>query len=432
MAAGGLMDIPEIFQRMAVAVAVGLLVGLQRERSESAIGGIRTFALIAMFGAICTLLAESFGGWIVAVGILASAGMLAVGNMVKIRAGILDPGLTTEVAALLVFAVGAYAMAGDLTFAVVVGGTTAVLLHYRDPLHALAHRISPRDITAIMQFVAIALIILPILPNKTYGPLKVLNPFEIWLMVVLIVGIGLAGYVAYMLFGARAGGILAGVLGGLISSTATTVSSARRAGSSNDLIPLSAAMIVMAWTISFARVIVEIVVVARRQSLMMIGPLVVLMLILLAMALILYTRTNARQGELLAQTNPAELKGAILFALLYAAVLLLVAAARQYSGQSALYAVAVISGLTDMDAITLSTSRLVSTGRVQSDVGWRLILLASLSNLAFKATLAVILTRGRLMGRISIVFFCTLACGILMLLYWPAGWSPASLIPMFK
>jgi uncharacterized membrane protein (DUF4010 family) len=189
------MDVWTVFLRLGVAMGLGMLVGLQRERDQSKLAGIRTFPLIASFGAAAALLAGTCGGWTVGLGAIAVAAMLVVGNIEKIKAGLTDPGLTTEMAALLVYAIGAYAIVGHLSVTVALGGATAVLLHYREPLHE-------RDLSAIRQFVLIALIILPILPDRAFGPFQVLNPRQVWLMVVLIVGVGLVGYIAYKLFGA--------------------------------------------------------------------------------------------------------------------------------------------------------------------------------------------------------------------------------------
>jgi uncharacterized membrane protein (DUF4010 family) len=207
-----------VLQQLAVSFGLGLLLGLQRERSESSIGGIRTFPLIALFGTVCALLGKTFGGWLVGAGLLALVAIVVYSNFAKIKSGEIDPGMTTEVAALLLYGLGAYLVIGSMVVAVVVGGAMAVLLQFKKPLHALAGAIGERDMKAIMQFVLLSLVILPVLPRQDFGPYGVWNPFQIWLMVVLIVGISLTGYIAYKCLGARRGTLLAGVLGGLISS----------------------------------------------------------------------------------------------------------------------------------------------------------------------------------------------------------------------
>jgi uncharacterized membrane protein (DUF4010 family) len=251
-----------VLQQLAVSFGLGLLLGLQRERAESSIGGIRTFPLIAIFGTVCALLGKTFGGWIVAAGLLALAAIVIYSNFAKIKSGDIDPGMTTEVAALLLYGLGAYVVIGSMVVTVVVGGAMAVLLQFKKPLHALAGAIGERDMRAIMQFVLLSLVILPVLPHQDFGPYGVWNPFQIWLMVVLIVGISLTGYIAYKCLGARRGTLLAGVLGGLISSTATTVSYARRTVENIKLVKLATVVIVIASCISLGRVLVEMATVA--------------------------------------------------------------------------------------------------------------------------------------------------------------------------
>jgi uncharacterized membrane protein (DUF4010 family) len=199
---------PNVFGQLGISLLLGLLVGLQRERTDSTVGGIRTFPLIAAFGTLCGWLALEHGGWIIAAGFVALASLLVMNNYMLSRAGKHDAGQTSEVAALLLYGIGAYVVLGELSVAVALGGVVALLLHYKDPLHAFAARIGERDVTAIMQFALISFVVLPVLPNRTYGPYEVLNPFQIWLMVVLIVAISLIGYVAYKLLGEKEGAVL--------------------------------------------------------------------------------------------------------------------------------------------------------------------------------------------------------------------------------
>ena len=206
-----------ILQQLAVSFGLGLLLGLERERRGSLIAGIRTFPLISLFGTVCAQVGQVFGGWVVAVGLVALAAIVVSANSAQMRKGAIDPGMTTEVAALLLYGVGALIVTGYLAAALVIAGAMALLLHSKTPLHNFARAVGERDMRAIMQFVLISLVILPILPSEQYGPYGVWNPFKLWLMVVLIVGISLGGYIAYKLFGARAGAVLGGVIGGMVS-----------------------------------------------------------------------------------------------------------------------------------------------------------------------------------------------------------------------
>lgn len=412
--------IPELFIRLAVALGLGLLVGLQRQRVDSAIAGIRTFGLITLFGAVCAQLGRVYGGWVVALGLLVAAGLVTAGNIIRVRnEEEADPGQTTEFAAVLMYGVGAWVMVGPMAVAVVLGGVVAVLLHLRDPLHRFVEKIGRGDLRAIMQFVAIALVILPVLPDRDMGPYGVLNPYQIWWMVVLIVGLSLAGYVAYKLLGAQAGAALGGALGGLISSTATTVSYSRRSKDDPDAARLAALVIMIASAVVYARVLVEVAAVAPRSLRQMGPPLGAMLGVAVLLSVIIWFFNRKRPAELPEQENPAELKSALVFGALYALVLLAVAFARERFGTAGLYAVAAISGLTDVDAITLSTSRLVEGGGLDVRTGWRAILLASLSNLVFKAGIVAVLGGGRLFLRIALLFGAALAAGAVILWFWP-------------
>ena len=411
--------IPQPFIQLAVALGLGLLVGLQRERTDSAIAGIRTFALITVLGAVAAMLGRAFGGWVVAVGLLTAAGLVMSGNLVRMRQGEADPGQTTEFTALVMYGIGALVVIAPLSVGVVLGGAVAVLLHLKEPLHRFVGKIGEQDLRAIMQLVLLALVILPVLPDRDMGPYGVLNPFQVWWMVVLIVGLSLAGYLAYKLFGTGAGTVLAGALGGLISSTATTVSYARRTKEAPELSRLAALIVMIASTVVFARVLVEIAVVAPGQIRTLGPPIGAMLGVAVAVSILAWLVGRDHDDEPPEQGNPAQLKSALVFGALYAAVLLAVAWARDQFGTAGLYAVAAISGLTDVDAITLSTARLAEQGGVAAGEGWRAILLAALSNLVFKAGIVAALGSWRLFGRIAVLFGLALAGGAAIWWLWP-------------
>lgn len=412
-----------LFGQMAISLLLGLLIGLQRQRVDSTIGGIRTYPLIAAFGTLSGWLAVDYGGWIVAAGLIALAALLVISNFMLARGGRHDSGQTSEVAALLVYGIGAYLVVGEPAVAVALGGAIAVLLHLKDTLHGFASRIGERDLAAIMQFVLITLVVLPVLPDRTFGPYDTLNPFHIWLMVVLIVGIGLVGYVAYKVFGAREGAVLGGVIGGLVSSTATTASFARRAASAPAGAGLAALVIMIASAIVYARVITEVSLVARGQVGTMLPPLVVMLVASAAIAAVLYFRTRDHDVPMAEQGNPADLRLAMTFAGVYAVVSFIVAAVKTEFGVQALYPVALIAGLTDVDAITLSTSQLVSQGRLEPGTAWRVILVASLSNLVFKAGMVAVIGGRGLLRFVLPAFSAVLIAGVCVLLWWPEGLS---------
>jgi uncharacterized membrane protein (DUF4010 family) len=411
--------IPDIFIELAVALGLGLLVGLQRERVDPAIGGIRTFALITLFGAVSAQLAKVYGGWLIGVGFLATAALVTAGNLVRFQSREAEPGQTSEFTALVMYGAGAWVVTGSMAVPIVLTGVVAVLLHLREPLHEFVGKIGEKDLRATMEFVLLALVILPVLPDRDMGPYGVLNPYQVWWMVVLIVGLSLAGYVAYKLFGAGAGTVLAGVLGGLVSSTAATVSYSRRSRKTPELSRLAALVIMIASTVVFARVLVEVAAVAPGRFLALAPPLAAMLGVAVLVSLMAWLAGRDQGGEPPEPGNPAELKPALVFGALYAAILLAVAFARHRFGIAGLYTVAAISGLTDMDAITLSTARLVQAARLDPDNAWRAILLAALTNLGFKAGIVAVLGSRALLGRIALLFGATLVGGGLIFFLWP-------------
>ena len=412
---------PDIVLDLLLALALGLLVGLQREWSKSEIAGIRTFPLITLLGALAGILGGPSGGWVLAAALLAVTALLVFGNLARLRAGSTDPGLTTEAAALVMFGVGAAVSRGLTGPAIVATGSVAVLLQLKGELHRFVARIEETELRAVSRLVLIGLVILPALPNRQFGTYGVLNPFEIWLMVVLIVGISLTAYVAYRLCGARVGILLTGLLGGLISSTATTVTYSQKARADRAHGAASSTIIVLASAAVFGRVLLEIAIVAPKVLLQVAPPLVLMTGIIGAAAWVSFERRRREPPPPADREPPSTLGSAIAFGMLYAIVLLAVAAAREHLGEGALYAVAAVSGLTDADAITLSTARLVETGRLGASIGWRLILIGALANLGFKAGI-VLVAGGRKLLWMVLPYFGAAAVGAALLLaFWPDG-----------
>lgn len=412
------MDVA-LLQQLAIALGLGLLVGLQREWAAKEIAGIRTFPLITAFGTLSGTLAQHAGGWILAAALASVATMIAVGNLAKVRRGDTDPGITTEIAALLMFGVGAALAYGYIVGGVTVAGAVAVLLQSKQPLHNFVAKIGEGELREIIRLVLIGLVILPLLPNREFGPYHVINPFKIWLMVVLIVGISLAAYLLSRMLGPKPGSILAGVLGGLISSTATTVAYSRRSRADGRLVTTGTIVIITASAVVFARAIFEILLVAPGIATRTLPPLIAMGLWVSAIAVASFVflgRGTASSEE----HPPSDFKAAVAFGALYAVVLLLVAVADEHLGRESLYLVAGLSGLTDMDAITLSTAQLVDTGRLDGSVGWRLILTGALANLVFKGAVVATLGPAALRARVLVAFGLAVAGGGALLLWWPA------------
>jgi uncharacterized membrane protein (DUF4010 family) len=406
------MDLTTAIARLGIALCLGLLVGLQRQRVNHPLGGVRTFPMICVFGALCALAGNAFGTWLVPAGLLATVAALIAGNArVALDAG---PGLTTIFAALLLYGCGAWLVVGDPILSVVVAGGLTLILHAKESMHRLVASLGEADVTAIMTFVLITLVILPILPNRAFGPYQVFNPREAWLLVVLIVSIGLGGYVAYKMLGARVGTLLGAILGGLISSTATTVSFARRTAAGQGA-GLAAMAIMLASAISALRVIGIIAVVAPQQVGAFWPPLAALAALMLVMAAVLWSCTREAHVGQTEHKNPAQLGTALVFAGLYGVVLIAVAWARDTLGPNAIYGVAAASGATDMDAIALSTARLVERAQLDPGVGWRAVVIGLMANAAFKAGSAAVLGSRQLAWLVGILFGVVIAAGGLVL-----------------
>jgi uncharacterized membrane protein (DUF4010 family) len=406
------------FMDLLIALGLGLLVGLQKERAESPLAGLRTFALVTLFGALTALLIEPVGAWIVVAGLLSVTAFMITGNLILLRGERVDAGQTTEVAIVLMFAIGALTVAGSREVAIVLGGAVAVLIHLKDELKGFVARMHDQDIRAVMQFVVISMVILPVLPSETYGPYDVLNPRQIWWMVVLIVGLNLAGYAAFRVMGEKAGTALAGVLGGVISSTATTASYARTTKKDEGASRTAAVVIWIASGVVFVRILLEIGAVAPSFLPVAAGPIAIMLVLFAITAGFIWRSATAPGDSPMEPGNPTELRPAILFAALYAGVLLVVAAAEELLGNTGLFVAAGISGLTDIDAITLSTSQLVASERIDPSTGWRLILLASLSNLVFKFGLAVSLGGRSLVRRLASLVVVAVATGTALIIFW--------------
>lgn len=413
------MELPDLFVTIGIALGLGLLVGFQREKTKRELAGLRTFPLITVWGALSGSLVPAMGAWVVAASILALAALIVVGNIHLIQQKKPDAGLTTEVAMLVMFLVGVWLAVGPRELAVAIGGGVAVLLQAKEFFANAIERLDRDDLTAIMRFALIALVILPILPNERFGPFEVLNVREIWLLVVLIVGISLGGYIVHRFFGPRAGVLTGGILGGVISSTATTVSYARRSRRHPDGAALAAVIVLIANTVVMFRVLFEVWLVGRSLFPVAVLPISLLLLVQAGIALGFWWRVRHRDPDLPEQENPAELKPALLFAALYAVVLVGVEAARTYVGEQGLYVVALISGLTDVDAITLSTARIAEIGGLDAAIAWRVIVIATLSNLAFKTGIVAFLGTRRMLASVAVAAGVTAAAGVAILLLWP-------------
>ncbi|WP_153116867.1 MgtC/SapB family protein [Rhodocyclus tenuis] len=405
----------DILPDLLISLGVGLLIGLERERNPASRAGLRTFGLVGSFGAICALLAGQLASpWIIAAGLLIVGAMMIAAY--RMHPDEVDPGTTSVVALLLCFAYGAMITLGYREPAVIMAILTTLLLYFKPELQSLSRSMTRADLNSILQFAVLSLVILPILPNKDMGPYAALNPAQIWWMVVLISGVSLCGYAALRFFGQQRGAPLLGFFGGLASSTATTLIFSRHARSQAGLAPLALVVILIANMIVPLR-LGMLTAVVQPGALPAVLP--VLGGGLLAGAIISFVawrQLGSRDGlPELELRNPTELRTAITFGLVYGVVLLCSAALSDYAGTAGLYVVALISGLTDVDAITLSSLHLFGQDKLSAGEAATAILIAMLANLGFKLGI-ISVVGGRALMRGALAGFLGLAGGSL------AGW----------
>lgn len=395
------------FEALAISLAVGLLIGLERgweQRDEAEgqrVAGIRTFTLIGLLGGITALLATHYGAIILAFGILGVAVISSTAYFVTAQTSH-QYGITSQGAFLATYALGAAAASGYPEAAAATAVVIAIVLGFKDELHDWLHRLDRNELTAALQLMMITIVVLPILPNRNFGPLDAINPFRIWWFVVLIAGISFIGHFAIRIAGPGRGVLLTGVLGGLASSTALTVNFARFGRGRPAAHPLLAIGIVLATSTVFLRVTAYVNVLNPALGLHLLPPLISLALLSYAIALLAWW---SERGTLVPPTlqpsKPFQLRVALQFGLILALITLLSEATRRFLGESGIYALAAIAGLSGVDAITLSLVYMAKEP-LSNTVATKAILLAAASNSVMKAVLVGLLCGGSLGRRIAL------------------------------
>ena len=393
------MENQETLIRLAVAALGGLAVGFEREWSArqpperegagpSRFGGVRTFLLLGLLGGLAPVAAADdprAGLTVLAGGVL----LVAIAYLVSAWRGPVDA--TTEVAGLVVLAAGALAGQGRLAVASAVFAGTALVLVEKSRMHAAVARIQSAELEAAARFAVLALVVLPLLPTESYGPFGGLQPRQLWLLVLLFTGLSFVGYFALRLIGPARGYGVAGLLGGVVSSTVVTLNFARESRSRTELAEALGYGALAASVILPLRVVVLAAVLNLDVALALL-PAVLPALVLGAViaALALRPRAAGRAGHELLPNNPLRLGSAIQMTVLFAIVLWILAAVRERFGSSGVLGTAALLGLTDLDALTFSMSRLAGTGTSIS-IAARALLVGMLANTAFKAAAAAIL-----------------------------------------
>ncbi len=410
----------EPWWRFAAALLIGALIGLEREfvqqrSGEQEFGGIRTFALMSLLGAVAAFLTDQYGPLIFLAVYLGLILLLWASLLASSMRGV-EEGITTEVTALLVPLFGAMMIWNQPVVAAALGVITALILALKPRLHGAARRMSAEDLRATLEFSIITAVVLPLLPNEGFGPFGVLNPFQIWLLVVFISGIGFLGYVLMKYLGPERGIGITGLLGGLVSSTATTLSFAGRSKTNAGLSTVLAQGILLASCVMFPRVLIEVAVVNPGLVRQVVVPLATMLIAGVIAVYVLWRLGRAEETpdhggvEL---SNPLRLKTAITFGLVFAVVLVAVEAANEYFGSAGVYIASMLAGITDVDSITLSVSNLSLKGLLDGRVAAIAIILATIMNTIAKAVMAMVLGTPRLRRLVSRAFGFVVLAGLI-------------------
>ncbi len=405
----------EVILHLLLAVGLGALVGLEREQSESGgtFAGSRTFPLFALYGALVQAFFPDAVPF--AVGILVVPLTVAYVGKIWFEG---DIGLTTLMAALLTVVLGAMTMHSDrgAVIAIVAGGAVTVLLSVKGPIHEFADRIEETERRASAKFILVVLVVLPALPDRSLDVLYGLNPRFVWLMVVFVTGLGFGAYLLGQTLGTERGIALTGVIGGFVSSTATTVSMAEKTTRNTMLYHVCAFAVVTASIVMFPRALIEIAVVNPDLLSSVALPLGAMTVVGTVAAGGLYWLTASDETvEPEELKNPFRLRPALFFGVIFAAVLLVSDYANEWFGTSGVYATAFFSGLADVDAMTITLSQLAAEGAVSTEVATTGIVIAAIANTFVKAALAWVLGTYRLGRLVSVVLGIVVLSGIIFL-----------------
>lgn len=355
----------EVFYYLGVALAIGLLIGVERGWQErqakegTRVAGVRTYGLIGLLGGGLALLAKLFGPLVLGLAFIGVAGILTTVYIVNLRRGNEDVGITSLVTGLLTFVFGALAVMGEVAIAAASAVVTTLLLSYKPVLHRWVSDLEVKELRAGIKLLLISVVLLPILPNHGYGPGQALNPFAIWWMVVLIAAISFVGYFAIKVVGTRRGAVFTGLFGGLAASTAVTLHFSRMSRHDSTLTPVLATGILLACGTMFPRMLLVASLLNADLFKLLLVPAAVMALLTYLPALV-YWQAQAHQD---AETNsplknPLELTTALSFGLLLALVMLLGKLLQNWFGDAGVLALAAASGVADVDSITLSLARM--------------------------------------------------------------------------
>ena len=409
-----------------IAALLGFLMGLEREKKRekwgSIFAGVRTFPLIAIFGAASGQIALATNGLIIFAAFLTMGSLLLLSYW---RASSGEKvGGTTEVAALVAFTLGVLAGLGQHIAALAGAVIATGILSYREQLRHLVGDLSQEDLFAVVQFAAVSLVILPIVPNHSYGPWGVWNPRSIWFMVVLISGISFVGYLLSKIISMEKGIGLSGLVGGIASSTAVTLSFSERSKSNQSISQMFAAGMMVATAVSIVRLLIIVGVLEPSIIPDVLIPYFAYFIVTAIGGWVVYRLGNQEKIEGAKISNPFELKTALIFALIFAGILLVTKAAEIFFGSRGVFLASTIAGFTQEDAITLTLARQVGEG-MSPNIAAKGIALSLVGNSSFKTFLAFSLGSRKYARAVAIVMLLASVAVLIAAWYTPTSWVEA-------
>ena len=384
------MDTAELFQRLGLALAIGLLIGLERgwrERDEASgarTAGIRTFTLIGLLGGIWGAMTPVLGPGPLAAAAVAFAAAFALFEWRETKAKG-EFSITSTIAGFIVFALGAYAVLGDQTVAAARGVAVAALLAARTPMHKFLESLTWPELRSAILLLGMTFVVLPNLPNRPLDPWGAFNPYELWLITVVLAAISFTGYAAVRILGERWGLLVATVAGSFVSSTTVTVTNARLAAQSDSKkYPFLALTICIAWITSISRMSALAIGINRALLEPLLMPVLAAIAVLVLAALYFYWRSAPNHtGTEQTFRNPLDLKFVLSLGALIGVIAVAAKVASDSAGQAGLLTVAAVSGFADVDPVTVSAARLAGSS-ITPDQAAQAILLAAGANLVTK------------------------------------------------
>lgn len=379
-----------VIQKLGIAILIGVLIGIEREKTFSenkkSFAGIRTFPFVALFGFLGAFI-SAFTHYSVYLTFFIVYSVLVISSYIQ-SAKDGKIGITTEISSMLVFICGSLVYWNYIRLAAIIAVVLALFLSLKIQLHTFVETVSDEDITAVLKLGIVTIIILPLLPDKYFGPFQTFNLRILWYMVIFVAALSFVGYILTKYIGLKKGISLTSLFGGLVSSTALTYSFSKRSKISEMLSANLAAGIVIASTIVYPKVFLEILVVNRNLIAYVWIQLLLIFLSGVVISRILWKVSKKEEVAEVTLKNPFELKSALLFGLIFGAILFLSKLSQYYFGEGGSYLLSVIAGLTNIDAITLSMAQLAGK-EISNEVAANSIIFATLSNIIFKASVVL-------------------------------------------